>query len=299
MKAPLRRHSDIRSAWVRADGGAPSRLAAPRHRSDKRMRLARGTVKLEARGGTNMTNPAAARDVSRFRAPPWIVLALAAVLAAPGSARAEDASPLKIGVIGAGRIGGTLASLWAKAGHEVLVSSRHPERLQELARSLGPKGKSGTPREAAVFGEVVLVSVPYGALPQIGRDLAKELAGKIVLDTGNPYPERDGDMAHEARRKGTGIASAEFLPGVRLVRAFNAISFRDLRSEAHRSGKRVAIPIAGDDEEALRVAARLVKDAGFEPVVVGPLARARLFDVGTTVYTQLLTADELRARLGL
>ncbi len=94
-----------------------------------------------------MTNPAAARDVSRFRAPPWIVLALAAVLAAPGSARAEHASPLKIGVIGAGRIGGTLASLWAKAGHEVLVSSRHPERLQELARSLGPKGKSGTPRE--------------------------------------------------------------------------------------------------------------------------------------------------------
>jgi hypothetical protein len=61
----------------------------------------------------------------------------------------------------------------------------------------------------------------------------------------------------------------------------------------------VAIPIAGDDDEALRVAARLVKDAGFEPVVVGPLARARLFDVGTTVYTQLLTADELRARLGL
>jgi hypothetical protein len=120
-----------------------------------------------------------------------------------------------------------------------------------------------------------------------------------VLDTGNPYPERDGEMAHEARRTGTGIASAEFLPGVRLVRAFNAISFRDLRSEAHQSGKLVAISIAGDDEEALRVAARLVKDAGFEPVVVGPLARARLFDVGTTVYTQLLTADELRARLGL
>jgi 8-hydroxy-5-deazaflavin:NADPH oxidoreductase len=225
---------------------------------------------------------------------------LAAALAAPsGAARAEDARPLKIGIIGAGRIGGGLATLWVKAGHEVLVSSRHPDQLADLVKSLGPRARAGTPREAAVFGEVVLVSVPYGALPQVGRDLAKELAGKVVLDTGNPYPERDGEMAVEARKKGTGVASAELLPGVRLVRAFNAINWRSLRSEAHRSGKPVAIPIAGDDAEALRVATRLVKDAGFEPVVVGPLARARLFDVGTPVYTQLLTADELRARLGM
>jgi predicted dinucleotide-binding enzyme len=246
-----------------------------------------------------MSNRSAAHPASRIGSSPWVVLALASFLAVPAGARAEEARPLKIGIIGAGRIGGTLATLWAKAGHEVLVSSRHPEQLQELARSLGPKARAGTPREAAIFGEVVLVSVPYGALPQIGRDLAKELAGKIVLDTGNPYPERDGDMAVEARRKGTGVASAEFLPGVRLVRAFNAINFRSLKSEAHRAGKRVAIPIAADDEQALRMAGRLVKDAGFEPVVVGSLARARLFDVGTPVYTQLLTADELKARLGL
>ncbi|HEY6003522.1 MAG TPA: NADPH-dependent F420 reductase [Anaeromyxobacter sp.] len=225
--------------------------------------------------------------------------ALAALLAPSSAARAEEARPLKIGIVGAGRIGGSLASLWAKAGHEVLVSSRHPDQLGDLVKSLGPKARAGTPREAAVFGDVVLVSVPYAALPQIGRDLAKELSGKVVLDTGNPYPQRDGEMAEEARRKGTGVASAELLPGVRLVRAFNAINWRSLQSEAHRSGKPIAIPIAGDDAEALRVATRLVKDAGFEPVVVGPLSRARLFDVGTPVYTQLLTADELRARLGL
>lgn len=229
----------------------------------------------------------------------WVALALAAGLAAhPSATRAEGAAALKIGIIGAGRIGGTLASHWVKAGHEVLLSSRHPDRLQDLARSLGPRARVGTPKEAAAFGEVVLISVPYGALPQIGRDLAGELAGKTVLDTGNPYPERDGEMALEARRKGTGVASAEFLPGVRLVRAFNAINYRSLRSEAHRAGEPVAIPIAGDDERALGVAARLVRDAGFEPVVVGPLARARLFDVGTPVYTQLLTARELRERLG-
>lgn len=220
--------------------------------------------------------------------------------ATPTEPRASsERTPLKIGVIGAGKIGGTLAKLWVKAGHEVLLSSRHPDQLEGFARSLGPRAHVGTPRDATAFGDVVLVSVPYGALPQIGRDLAKELSGKVVLDTGNPYPERDGDMALEARRKGAGIASAEFLPGVRLVRAFNAISYRNLRSEAHRAGERVAIPIAGDDEEALRIAKRLVKDAGFDPVVVGSLDRAKLFDVGSPVYTQLLTARELRARLGL
>jgi len=214
-------------------------------------------------------------------------------------APAADKAQLKIGVIGTGNIGGNLATLWAKAGHELVISSRHPEELEELARSLGPKVRVGTPREAAAFGDVVLVSVPYMATPQIGRDFNKELAGKVVLDTGNPYPQRDGAMAEEARRKGTGVASAEFLPGTRLVRAFNAINYDDLENEAHRAGERVAIPLAGDDAEALAVAERLVRDAGFDPVVVGPLSRAREFDVGTKVYTKLLTAAQLRKELGL
>ena len=215
------------------------------------------------------------------------------------SAAPQAHAPLKIGIIGAGHIGGTLAALWVQAGHEVLVSSRHPEQLKSLAQSLGPRAHVGTPREAAVFGDVVLVSVPYGALPQVGRDLKTELAGKIVLDTGNPYPQRDGEMAVEARRKGTGVASAEYLPGVRLVRAFNAINSGDLKGEAHRKGELIAIPLAADDQEALAVAERLVTDAGFAPVVVGPLSRAREFDVGTAVYTRLLTAPQLRQALGL
>ena len=243
------------------------------------------------------------KRMSRARASSIATMSLCAAIAgiAAGSkdARPADATPLKIGIIGAGKIGGTLAELWAKAGHEVFVSSRHPDELQGLARSLGPKARVGTPREAAVFGDVVLISVPYAALPQIGKDLQNELKGKVVLDTGNPYPERDGEMALEVRRKGTGVASAEFLPGVRLVRAFNAISHRNLRSEAHRSGEPIGIPIAADDKQAMAVATRLVKDAGFEPVVVGPLARAKMFDVGSPVYTQLLTARELKARLGM
>ncbi len=120
-----------------------------------------------------------------------------------------------------------------------------------------------------------------------------------MLDSGNPYPERDGAMANDARKRGTGTTSPEFLPGVRLVRAFNAIAARSLTSEAHRSGEKIAIPLAGDDPEALAVAQRLVRDAGFDPVVVGGLARAKDFDVGTPVYVKLLTAAELRKQLGL
>ncbi len=156
--------------------------------------------------------------------------ALLACLAAAGSAAAAPAPPvtaappLRIGIIGAGHIGGTLARLWVAAGHEVLVSSRHPDELKGLAAALGPRAHVGTPRDAALFGEVVVVSVPYGALPQVGRDLKVELAGKIVLDTCNPYPSRDGDMAVEARRLSTGVADPQFLPGTRLVRAFNAIN---------------------------------------------------------------------------
>jgi len=231
-----------------------------------------------------------------------VVLVMAPAM--PATTRSADTPSVKaltarIGIIGAGNIGGTLATLWVHAGHDVLVSSRHPDKLKPLAASLGPKAQVGTPREAALFAPVVLISIPYGATPQIGRDLKAELAGKIVLDTGNPYPDRDGEMAVTARQKGTGVASAEFLPGVRLVRAFNAINAGDLRDEAHRKGEPIAIPLAGDDPEALAVAEQLVIDAGFAPVVVGPLSRAREFDVGTSVYTRLLTARQLRAALGL
>jgi predicted dinucleotide-binding enzyme len=225
--------------------------------------------------------------------------AAASPVAADTAAPTQTSAPLKIGIIGTGHIGGALAMLWVQAGHEVLMSSRHPEELQPLARSLGPKAHVGTPKQAAEFAEVVLVSVPYGALPQVGRDLKAELAGKIVLDTCNPYPSRDGEMAVDARRKGTGVADPEFLPGVRLVRAFNAINSGDLRSEAHRKGEPIAIPLAGDDPQALKVAEQLVRDAGFAPVVVGPLSTAREFDVGTEVYTRLLTGPQLRQALNL
>lgn len=206
----------------------------------------------------------------------------------------QTAKPLKIGIIGTGDIGGALARHWAGAGHELLISSRHPEQLQALAKALGPKVKVGTPREAAAFGEVVLVSVPYHATAQVGRDFAAELKDKVVLDTGNPYPSRDGDMAVRDRQRGTGVASKEYLPGTKLVRAFNAINAGPLADEAFHEPERLGIPLASDYPEALKVAEQLVRDAGFDPVVVGGLSRAREFDFGTPVYVRSYSAARIR-----
>lgn len=205
----------------------------------------------------------------------------------------------RIGIIGSGNIGGAVGLRWAEAGHEILFSSRHPEELTDLVQRAGATARAGLPREAAEFGDIVLIAVPYAALPQVGRDYASALQGKVVIDCGNPYPGRDGPMAAEALAKGTGVASAEYLPGVRLVRAFNAINYRSVESEANRGGEKVGIPIAGDDRAAVGIVSDLVVDAGFDPVVVGGLARAREFDQGTPVYVTNMTAAELRGALGL
>ena len=220
--------------------------------------------------------------------------------ALPLGAWAADATKgLKIGVIGSGRVGGTIGALWVKAGHEVMFSSLDIEHDRKLAASIGAGARAGTPKEAAAFGEVLFFAVPYAALPGLGRDLAAEIKGKIVLDASNPIPGRDGDMAKEALAKGTGVASPQFLPGARIVRAYNEVGYNRMRDDAHRAGERLGIPLAGDDAQALKTAVRLVQDAGHEPVVVGGLARAREFDYGTSVFGRPMTAAELRKALGL
>jgi predicted dinucleotide-binding enzyme len=218
-------------------------------------------------------------------------------LPAPTAAAAEQ--PMKIGIIGAGKMGGGLAELWAKAGHEVMISSRHPDELKAQAQAIGPNVRVGTAREAAAFGPVVLIAMPYGQWPQISDEIKLETVGKTVIDLTNPYPERDGPMAEQARKESTGVADPKYLPGAHLVRAFNSIIYTDLRSQAHRAGEPAAIAVAGDDAHAVAVTSQLVRDAGFEPVMVGPLSSARLFDVGTPVYVKVMTAAQLRQALGL
>ncbi len=220
-------------------------------------------------------------------------------LAPPDVANAADSRGLKIGIIGAGNIGGTLAELWAKAGHRVMLSSRHPEQLHDLARRIGPLASVGTPREAAAFGDAVLVAIPYGGYPELGGSLDGALAGKVVLDAGNPMSSRGPALADEARANGIGPTSRKYLGNPRLVRAFSNLSSGVLAREANRAPPRLGMPILGDDKGALELAARLVSDAGFDPVVIGPLERAADTALGGTLSGVQATAAELRRRLGL
>jgi predicted dinucleotide-binding enzyme len=146
---------------------------------------------------------------------------------------------------------------------------------------------------------VLFVAVPYGALPQIGQDYGKLLAGKVVLDANNAVPARDGAIADEAERNGIGVTSQKHLPGARLVRAFNTLSYMIFAREANHPAPRLAIPIAGDDQAAVQVAAALVHDAGFDPVMVGKLVDANRFQRGAPGYGLNLSAAELKQKLSL
>jgi predicted dinucleotide-binding enzyme len=232
------------------------------------------------------------RDFLRSAAAGLVLTAMpyAALGAEPG---------LKIGTIGSGRIGSTLGEAWLKAGHEVMFSSLDLEQDKKLAAQLGGKARAGTSRQAAAFGEVLLIAVPYAALPQVGRDLADLLKGKVVIDTCNPIVGRDGDMAVKAREKGAGLASAEFLPGARLVRAFNAIGYSTMQSAGQRKGERMGMPIAGEDAGAIAVASRLVREVGYEPVLVGPLAMGRHLIPGTPLAGERSPEEIRRIAAGL
>jgi len=230
-------------------------------------------------------------------------LGAAAMLVAtlPGRACAQPAAAgkIKIGIIGSGNIGGTIGGFWVKAGHPVLFSSRHPEELTKLIAELGPLAKAGTVDDALAFGDVILLAVPYKAVPEISKAYAPKFAGKIVLDADNAVAARDGaDLVKETREKGIGNTTASYFPGAHVVRAFNSMPFRVFLNESHRAGAPLAIPIAGDDPHAVEVATELVRDAGFDAVAV-PLARAQEFAQGGPIYGQQLTAKELRQRFGL
>lgn len=205
----------------------------------------------------------------------------------------------KVGIVGSGNIGGNLGILLAKAGCEVFFSSRHPENLQGLVEAAGPTARAGKVDEAIAFGDVVILSVPLKAYRELDDETRQALKGKIVIDTSNPYSERDGAIAVEARQDPGGMGSvvARLLPGVRIVRAFNSVYFEDLKKTVNKNGETIGIPIASDDQEALDAAVELAQRAGLEPVVVGGLHSSKLFDVGTPVYATSASAREIRQKL--
>ncbi len=230
-------------------------------------------------------------------------LSLTSVAAPRAFAQASSLSSIKIATIGAGREGGALGTLFAKMGHPVLFSSRHPEELKDLVAAAGPTARAGTVAEAVAFGEVIFLVVPYTAVEQIGRDFGSALAAKpLVLDVSNPIPRRDGqDFVNRiASEGGPGLVTAKLLKGARIVRAFNAIGSASLEKIAHRPGEPVGIPIAGDDPKAIDLASRLIREAGFEPVLIGGLAKGKYLVPGTPLAGQHTPAElrHIAATLG-
>ena len=187
---------------------------------------------------------------------------------------------MKIGVIGSGNVGSEIGRVWANAGHQVMFASRNLDHDKHLAAEIGANARAGTPSEAAAFGDVLLFAVPYGALPELGKALAPAIKGKVVIDACNPFPNRDGEIANRAREQGAGRVSAELLPGARIVRAFNAIGAARM-GQAHEQPGKIGMPIAGDDKEAIAVASRLIREIGYEPVLVGGLDKGKYLMPGT------------------
>jgi len=208
-------------------------------------------------------------------------------------AMAADSGKLKIGIIGSGHVGSALGGVWAKAGNEVMFSSRSLDNDRKLSAEVGAGAQAGTPQEAAAFGQVLLFAVPYSAFPELIKSLGSSLNGKVVINASNPFPQRDGDIANQARDKGAGLFDAQLLPGAHVVRAFNAVPAAHMAS-AHEAPGKVGMPIAGDDKQAIAVASRLVREIGFEPVVVGGLDMGKYLMPGTPLAGEH-TPEEVRS----
>jgi predicted dinucleotide-binding enzyme len=214
------------------------------------------------------------RDVLKAAGAAIALLPLLARTAAAADTRT------KIGVIGSGNVGSAIGRVWANAGHPVMFASRNLDHDKQLAAGIGANARAGTPAEAAAFGDVLLFAVPYGALPELGKALGTAIKGKVVIDACNPFPNRDGEIANRARAEGAGKVSAELLPGARIVRAFNAIGASDMGA-AHEHPGQIGMPIAGDDKQAIEIASRLIREIGYEPVLVGGQDKGKYLMPGT------------------
>jgi hypothetical protein len=203
-----------------------------------------------------------------------------------------------IGIIGSGHIGQALATRLVAAGHHVRLSnSRGPESLAETEQELGESASVGTVADAARFGSVVMLATPLAAINTLP---AEALEGKILVDANNYYPSRDGQIeAVDSGQSGSSELLASHLPGTKVIKAFNTMWSENLLHKAVPSGGsgRVALPVAGDDDEAKATVCRLIDDIGFDAVDGGTLRDGRRQQPGTPVYNVLLDADGVREAL--
>ncbi len=208
---------------------------------------------------------------------------------------------MKIGIIGAGNIGGTAAKLFIKAGHEIAIANRRgAETLKDLIVELGENAQAVSIEDAARFGEIVFISIPFGKYATLPADA---FGGKIVIDSNNYYPDRDGKFEELDNNKTTSSEMlAEHLRGARIVKGFNTIWFEHLKTQGDTNlptEERRAIFIAGDDAEAKQTVTRLIEEIGFAAVDTGDLRDGGLTQQPeTAIYNRNLTGSEAQAILG-
>lgn len=202
---------------------------------------------------------------------------------------------MKIGIIGSGHIGGNLGIHLARAGYPVLFSSRHPEELKELANEAGENATTGTIEEAAEYGDTLILSIPFWAVEEVAAKTGP-LDGKTIIETTNPYPGRDGEVAEKARESDKAASEfvADHFPEANVIKAFNTIYYEHLKNQANRPGEPRAIPYAGDDKDSLKEVEELIKRIGFAPVYVGKLSESHLMDVDQPLYNKDLTESEVK-----
>lgn len=209
---------------------------------------------------------------------------------------------MKIGIIGSGDIGGTLGKHWAKAGHEVLFSSRHPNELKGLVKESGGDAKAVSVTEAfEAKADVYLLAVPFKDIDKIAELYAGEYGGKVIIDATNPYPERDGEMAQDVRddnRNASEYTATKFMTGL-TAKAFNTIHAKDLKERAFDSQNPMAVPFAAQDAKSKSVTEQLISDIGFIPIYVGDLAATKAMEVDEKVYGVSTDQQELRSMLNI
>ncbi|GAA4272916.1 NAD(P)-binding domain-containing protein [Aquimarina gracilis] len=206
---------------------------------------------------------------------------------------------MQIGIIGSGNIGGTIGSHFIKAGHKVMFSSRHPNKLEAMALQLGINAQVGTIAETANFGEILLLAIPHGKVPEVSKQIA-HFKNKIVIDATNYYPQRDGNMPNKEANENNFSQSqwtASYLPQAHIVKAFNTIYFMSLRQKAFSKVFKMTIPIAYDNDTAGSVIKSLLNDIGFDNVVIGNLNDSAIIEPDAPLYGLEATKEEFMMHL--
>jgi predicted dinucleotide-binding enzyme len=202
---------------------------------------------------------------------------------------------MRVGVIGSGHIGATVARRLVESGHEVAISnSRGPATLHDLATAIG--AKPATVEDAAEFGDIVVEAIPFGAYDTLPTDALK---GKVVVDAANYYPGRDGTYEDVENDTASAELIARHLEGAKVVKAFNTMMWKHIRDLHKPQGdpERLAMPVAADDEKAKKLVADLIDELGFDPVDAGTLHDSKRQEPGTPVYGADLRADAARDAL--